>query len=88
MIPDQIAGIGTLLTWLGDAGPLGVTLWFVWMLKSGELVWKRELDKAELREAEWRRLALRGTDELVIPMAREMRKQVREGPPKRASEPR
>ncbi len=78
MTPEQIAALGTLLVWLKDAGMLGAALLFIRMLLSGEIVTRRELDKAEAREAEWKRLALRGTDELIIPLTQEGRRQVRE----------
>lgn len=78
MTPEQIAAVGTVLAWLKDAGVLGAALLFIRMLLTGEIVTRRELEKAEAREAEWRRLALRGTDELVIPLTQEVRRQTRE----------
>ncbi len=83
MTPEQIGAFASALGFLKDAGVLGAALLFIRMLLTGEIVTRRELEKAEAREAEWRRLAMRGTDELVIPLTQEVRKQLRE--PRRES---
>jgi Flp pilus assembly protein protease CpaA len=37
-----------------------------------------QVAKAELREAEWRRLAIRGADEIIPPLVSDARERVRE----------
>lgn len=51
------------------AGPTGLLLLFIWLLMTGRLVWRRELDRAEgeTKNAkadadEWKLMAMRGTD--------------------------
>ena len=77
MTPEQLAATGTVLNWLKDVGVLGGALLVIRMLLSGDIVTRREFERSEAEKLEWRRLALRGTDDLVIPLVREVRRATR-----------
>lgn len=80
MTPEQIAGLGSLLWTLKDLGAFGGLGLLVWLLLTGRVVTRghlndvvggknAEIAKAEAREAEWARLARRGTDDIAVPLA-------------------
>lgn len=87
MTPEQIAALISLGSLIKDLGAIGGLLFLIWLLMEGRLVTKGHLNdvvaseraataKAEAREAEWRRLATRGTDEIAAPLARAVREQL------------
>jgi hypothetical protein len=53
----------------------GAIVTLFWMYVRSE---KAQTTKAEAREAEWKRLALRGADEIIPSLATEVRPQVRD----------
>ena len=87
MTPEQLAGLLSLGSLLKDLGALGVLLLLVWLLLDGRLVTRghlndvvagknAEIAKSEAREAEWRRLATRGAEEIIPPLASAVREQL------------
>ena len=89
MNPDQIAGVASLLLTVKDVGAFGVLGMGCWLLLTSRIVTRghlndvvagknAEIAKAEAREAEWRRLAVRGADEIIQPLAQGARAHVTE----------
>lgn len=89
MTPEQVGGLLSLLSLLRDLGAYGVLGVGCWLLLTGRVVTREHLNdvlagknaeiaKAEAREAEWRRLAVRGADEIIPPLASVVRARVQE----------
>lgn len=89
MDPEAAAGFLSLLALLRDLGAYGGLGLLVWLLLTGRIVTRghlndvvagknAEIAKAEAREAEWRRLAVRGADEIIPPLATVVRDRVQE----------
>lgn len=89
MDPEAAAGLLALLAQLRDLGAYGGLGFLVWLLMTGRVVTRghlndvvagknAEIAKAEAREAEWRRLAVRGADEIIPPLATVVRDRVQE----------
>jgi hypothetical protein len=87
--PDSAAGLLAVLSTLKDVGAFGVLGMGCWLLLTSRIVTRGHLDdvvagknaeiaKAEAREAEWRRLAVRGADEILPPLVTVARTRVRE----------
>lgn len=49
MTPDQIAALLSLIGLLRELGPWGCVAagvgWFIWQLRTGQILWKREYDR-------------------------------------------
>lgn len=84
MTPEAIAGLISLGTLLKDLGAIGGLLVLIWLLMEGRLVTRAHLNDvvtseraqvadAKAREAEWKRLATRGADEIIPPLASAVR---------------
>lgn len=89
MTPEQLAALISLGSLLKDLGAIGGLLVLIWLILDGRLVTRghlndvtagkdAEIAKAEAREAEWRRLAVRGADEIIPPLATVVRDRVQE----------
>lgn len=93
MTAEQLGALISLGSVLKDLGAIGGLLVLIWLLLEGRLVTRghlndvvagknAEIAKAEAREAEWARLAKRGADEIISPLATDVRtalqKQIRE----------
>jgi hypothetical protein len=89
MTPESAAGLISLLSLLKDLGAFGILGFGFWLLLDGRLVTRGHLNEvvaaerqqaldAKAREAEWKRLATRGTDEIIPPLAVVAREHVRE----------
>ncbi len=89
MTPEGAAGLLAILSTLKDAGAFGVLGMGIWLLLTSRLVTRghlndvvagknAEIAKAEAREAEWRRLAVRGADEIIPPLVRDTRAHIGE----------
>ncbi len=89
MTPDNAAALLALLSTIKDVGAFGVLGMGVWLLLTSRIVTRghlndvvagknAEITKAEAREAEWRRLAVRGADEIIPPLVRDARAQIGE----------
>lgn len=87
MTPEAIAGIVSLLSLLKDLGALGILGMGFWLVLDGRLVTRGHLNdvvaaerastaKAEAREAEWHRLAVRGADDIIPPLVTATREQL------------
>jgi hypothetical protein len=87
--PDQISGLAALLLTLKDLGAFGGLGLLVWLVLTGRMVTRghlndvvagknAEIAKAEAREGEWRRLAVRGANEIIPPLVQEARAQTGE----------
>lgn len=68
----QVDDAKSVLSWLTSLGGFGITLIVSWMVLTGRLVLKREIERergllasAERSAEEWKRLALRGNDVTV-----------------------
>lgn len=80
MTPEAAAGLLSTLNLLKDLGAYGVLGAGFWLLLTGRLVTRGHLNDvvqaerqakldAQAREAEWRRLAVRGAEEIIPPLA-------------------
>lgn len=89
MEPETVAGLVSTLTLLRDLGAYGGLGLLVWLLLTGRVITRghlndvvagknAEIAKSEAREAEWRRLAVRGADEIIPPLATVVRDRVQE----------
>ena len=89
MTPEGAAGLLAILSTMKDVGAFGVLGVGVWLLLTSRIVTRghfndvvagknAEILKAEAREAEWRRLAVRGADEIIPPLVRDVRGQIGE----------
>lgn len=89
MTPESAAGLLAVLSTLKDVGAFGVLGMGCWLLLTSRIVTRghlndvvagknAEIAKAEAREAEWRRLAVRGADEILPPLVAVARMRVRE----------
>jgi hypothetical protein len=87
--PEGAAGLLAVLGTMKDIGAFSVLGVGVWLLLTSRIVTRghlndvvagknAEIAKAEAREAEWRRLAVRGADEIIPPLVRDARGQVGE----------
>lgn len=89
MTPEAATGLLSLLSILKDMSAFSVLGIVVWLLLDGRLVTRGHLNdvvagkNSEIAEAkaerdEWRRLAKRGTDEIIVPLLPAAREAVRE----------
>lgn len=87
MSPEQLGALLSLGSIIKDLGAIGGLLVLIWLLLDGRLVTRGHLNdvvasertqaaKAEAREAEWKRLATRGADEIIPPLASAVREQL------------
>ena len=69
MPPDP--SMTQIVQWLTSLGGTGAMAAFIYLLYTGKIVWRRELDAAEGREKEWKDLALRslGNSERAVTTA-------------------
>lgn len=73
----SLALLGSI--WLVIQGTIVTLFWLYVRSKAEQLAdQKEQTTKAEAREAEWRRLALRGADEIIPPLASVARVRVQE----------
>lgn len=88
MTPDTAAGLISTLSLLKDLGAYGVLGAGIWLLLTGRVVTRGHLNdvvaaeraqvaKAEAREAEWARIAKRGTEDIAAPLAAEVSAQLK-----------
>lgn len=87
MTPEQLGGLLALGSYLKDAGAFGGLILIIWLLLDGRLITRGHLSdvvKAQaVQEArleawgnEWRRLAIRGADDILPPLASAVRERI------------
>lgn len=89
MTPEAATGVLSLVSMLKDLTAFSVLGIGFWLLLDGRLVTRAHLNDVVQAErektaieagekAEWKRLATRGTDEIIVPLASAVRVQVRD----------
>lgn len=94
MTPEQIASLVSLGWAAKDLGAIAGLGFVLWLLLSGRVVTRRHMDEvveavvkskdvqveeAKIREREWHRLATRGADDIIAPLASAVRHQLGAG---------
>lgn len=87
MTPEQLGGLLALGSYLKDAGAFGGLTLIIWLLLSGRIVTRGHLsdvvaaERARQAETaawgnEWRRLAIRGANDILPPLASAVQEQL------------